>query len=85
MSPFSLQQAGCQHNLVNHLSLFESRFKSLVGRAFKLKQVAQSLGYQRTPGIRSSLFHPYRHPAEETAGLIAVVNRLILKITLRSG
>jgi len=36
--------------LINH---FESRFKSLVGGAFKLKQVAQSLGYQRTPGIRS--------------------------------
>jgi len=35
--------------LINH---FESRFKSLVGSAFKLKQVAQSLGYQRTPGIR---------------------------------
>ncbi|MCF6324629.1 MAG: hypothetical protein L3J89_09950 [Gammaproteobacteria bacterium] len=36
--------------LINH---FESRFKSLVGTAFKLKQVSQSLGYQSTPGIRS--------------------------------
>jgi len=36
--------------LINH---FESRFKPLVGGAFKLKRVAQSLGYQRTSGIRS--------------------------------
>jgi len=36
--------------LINH---FESRFKSLVGGAFKLKQVAQSLGYQCTLGICS--------------------------------
>jgi len=35
------------------INYFESRFKSLVGGAFKLKQVAQSLGYQRTPDIRS--------------------------------
>ncbi len=34
------------------ISHFESRFKSFVGTAFKLKQVCQSLGYQRTPGIR---------------------------------
>ncbi|MBL1261269.1 MAG: hypothetical protein COB33_012130 [Thiotrichaceae bacterium] len=31
---------------------FESQFKSFVGTAFKLKQVCQSLGYKRTPGIR---------------------------------
>jgi len=31
---------------------FESQFKSFVGTAFKLKQVCQSLGYQRIPGIR---------------------------------
>jgi len=35
--------------LINH---FESRFKSFVGTAFKLKQVCQSLGYQRTPGVK---------------------------------
>ncbi len=40
--------------LINH---FESRFKSLVGTAFKLKQVAQSLGYQRTPDIRSCEYY----------------------------
>ncbi len=32
---------------------FESPFKSFVGGAFKLKQVCQSLGYQRVPGIKS--------------------------------
>jgi len=32
---------------------FESRFKSFVGTAFKLRQVCQSLGYQRMPGIKS--------------------------------
>ncbi len=36
--------------LIKH---FESRFKSFVGGAFKLKQVCQSLGYQRIPGIKS--------------------------------
>ena len=30
---------------------FESRFKCLVGCAFKLKQAAEQLGYQRTPGM----------------------------------
>jgi len=35
--------------LINH---FESRFKSFVDTAFKLKQVCHSLGYQRTPGIK---------------------------------
>jgi len=34
--------------LIQH---FESRFKSLVGAASKLKQVCQSRGYQRTRGI----------------------------------
>jgi len=36
--------------LIQH---FESRFKSLVGAAYKLKQVCQSLGYQRTPGLKN--------------------------------
>ena len=36
--------------LIQH---FESCFKSLVGAAYKLKQVCQSLGYQRTPGIKN--------------------------------
>jgi len=40
--------------LINH---FESRFKSFVGTAFKLKQVCQSLGYQRTPGIKSCEYY----------------------------
>ena len=31
---------------------FESKFKSFIGAACKLKQVCQSLGYQRNPGIR---------------------------------
>ena len=35
--------------LINH---FESKFKSFVGTAYKLKKVCQSLGYQRIPGIR---------------------------------
>lgn len=30
---------------------FESRFKSLVGCAYKLKMAAEKLGYQRTPGL----------------------------------
>ena len=34
---------------------FESRFKGLVGSAYKLKQTCQSLGYQRTPGIKNCL------------------------------
>jgi len=34
---------------------FESRFKGLVGSAYKLKQVCKSFGYQRTPGIRNCL------------------------------
>ena len=33
--------------LIKHI---ESRFKSFVGSAFKLKQICQSLGYQRMPG-----------------------------------
>ena len=32
---------------------FESPFKGLVGSAYKLKQACQTLGYQRTPGLRS--------------------------------
>ncbi len=40
--------------LINH---FESQFKSFVGTAFKLKQVCQSLGYQRTPGIKSCEYY----------------------------
>ncbi len=32
---------------------FENPFKSFVGGAFKLKQVCQSLGYKRIPGIKS--------------------------------
>ena len=36
--------------LANH---FESPFKGLVGSAYKLKQACQTLGYQRTPGLRS--------------------------------
>jgi len=36
---------------------FESRFKSLVGSAFKLKQACQALDYQRTPGIRSCEYY----------------------------
>ena len=32
---------------------FESRFKGLVGGAYKLKQACQKLGYQRTPGLGS--------------------------------
>ena len=35
--------------LINH---FESKFKSFVGTAYKLKQVCRLLGYQRIPGIR---------------------------------
>ena len=31
---------------------FESPFKGLVGSAFKLKQVCDKLGYQRSPGIK---------------------------------
>ncbi|MCW8956737.1 MAG: transposase [Gammaproteobacteria bacterium] len=34
---------------------FESRFKSLVGTAYKLRQTCKALGYQRTPGIKSCL------------------------------
>ncbi len=30
---------------------FESRFKSLVGCAYKLKKAAEQLGYKRTPGL----------------------------------
>jgi len=30
---------------------FESRFKSLVGGVFRLKEACTRLGYQRTPGI----------------------------------
>jgi len=36
---------------------FESRFKSFVCTAFKLKQVCQSLGYQRTPCIKSCEYY----------------------------
>jgi len=36
---------------------FESRFKSLVGSAFKLKQACQALDYQRTLGIRSCEYY----------------------------
>jgi len=36
---------------------FESRFKSLVGSGFKLKQACQALNYQRTPGIRSCEYY----------------------------
>ena len=36
---------------------FESRFKGLVGTAYKLKQTCKTLGYQRTPGIKSSLLY----------------------------
>ena len=32
---------------------FERPFKGLLGSAYKLKQVCQKLGFQRTPGIRS--------------------------------
>ncbi|MEJ2376546.1 MAG: hypothetical protein P8Y71_14390 [Pseudolabrys sp.] len=32
---------------------FESRFKGLVGSAYKLKAACESLGYQRTPGLAS--------------------------------
>ena len=32
---------------------FESQFKSLVGSVFKLQQICQKLGYQRTPGVRA--------------------------------
>ena len=32
---------------------FESRFKQFVGTAYRLKQVCQSLGYQRTVGFAS--------------------------------
>lgn len=38
-------------NWISLTKHFESRFKSLVGCAFKLKQTAEHLGYQRTPGI----------------------------------
>lgn len=31
---------------------FESPFKGLVGSAYRLKQVCQALGYERTPGLR---------------------------------
>jgi len=31
---------------------FESKFKGLVGAAYKLKQVCQKLGYKRTPGLK---------------------------------
>jgi len=40
--------------LVNN---FESRFKSLVGSGFKLKQACQALNYKRTPGIRSCEYY----------------------------
>lgn len=33
---------------------FESRFKGLVGTAFKLKQVCESLGYRRTPNLNAA-------------------------------
>ncbi len=36
---------------------FESRFKSFVGTAFKLKQVWQLMGYQRTPGIKNCEYY----------------------------
>ena len=38
---------------------FESRFKGLVGTAYKLKQVCEKLGYQRTPGLKNcqTYFH----------------------------
>jgi len=32
---------------------FESRFKRLVGSAFKLRQVCEKLGYQRIPGVKN--------------------------------
>ena len=32
---------------------FESRFKGLVGSAYRLKQACRALGYQRTPGLKS--------------------------------
>jgi len=38
------------HYLTQH---YESSFKGLVGSAFKLKQVCQTLGYSRTPGLRA--------------------------------
>jgi REP element-mobilizing transposase RayT len=31
---------------------FESKFKGLVGTAYKLKQICQKLGYKRTPGLQ---------------------------------
>ncbi len=31
---------------------FESRFKGLVGSAYRLKQACRTLGYQRTPGLK---------------------------------
>jgi len=31
---------------------FESKFKGLVGTAYKLKQICQKLGYKRTPGLK---------------------------------
>lgn len=34
---------------------FESNFKQLVGTAFKIKQTAQSFGYQRTPSLNQAI------------------------------
>jgi len=36
-----------------HYYHYQSSFKGLVGSAFKLKQVCQTLGYSRTPGLRA--------------------------------
>lgn len=33
---------------------FESRFKGLVGTAFKLKQTCENLGYRRTPNLKAA-------------------------------
>ncbi len=34
---------------------FESQFKGLVGTAFRIKEAASKLGYQRAPGINQSI------------------------------
>jgi len=38
------------HYLTKH---YESSFKGLVGSVFKLKQACQTLGYERTPGLKA--------------------------------
>ena len=42
------------HYMTQH---FESKFKGLVGSAYKLKQTCKALGYTRTPGIKPCLEH----------------------------